>query len=403
MRSRVLVLSELFWPEGGGAELATYLVTDVLRGAFEVTVVTGSKDPAVLRGVEYVYEPLLARREKLFLWLNVLKLIKTERFRKLICRADIVYIPRLSFPAIPYAKEMGKTVVVHLHDYIPVSYSAAILAPYEGHIHRVTRDDLSLECRKGVKYCLGASLLWWLPKLARKWISQADKVACVSRRQAEIVSDLAPELKSKVEVVYNPIPPKLVSLNLVKAPGDLPTFLYVGGGRYVKGFHILVEAMRKLGKQCVKAKFVLTGTYDQKSLKAVKTLGKRYSNLKIDVVGRVGHDELLDLHRESWALIFPSIWEEPLPYAIIESMLAGTIPIASRVGGIPEIIGGTYAESLMFTPGNFEEVVERLERVSYLSRDQLIDISLELRELILKKFDSDAIEQRLLEVFIFSK
>jgi len=39
------------------------LVTDVLRRAFEVTVVTGSKNPTVLRGVEYVYEPLLEAGE----------------------------------------------------------------------------------------------------------------------------------------------------------------------------------------------------------------------------------------------------------------------------------------------------------------------------------------------------
>jgi len=47
---------------------------------------------------------LCLRREKLFLWLSVLRLIKTERFRKLTCKADIVYIHRLFSPTIPYAK-----------------------------------------------------------------------------------------------------------------------------------------------------------------------------------------------------------------------------------------------------------------------------------------------------------
>jgi len=399
MRPKVLVLSELFWPEGGGAELATYLVTNVLRRAFEVTVVTGSKNPAVPRGVKYVYEPLLARREKLFLWLNVLKLIKAERFRKLICRADIVYIPRLSFPVIPYAKEMGKTVVVHLHDYIPVSYSAAILAPYEEHIHRVTRDDLALECRKGVNYCLGSSLLWWLPKLARKWITQADKVVCVSKRQARIIMDLIPELEDKIEVIYNPLPPELVNRGVHKSLEVIPTFLYIGGDSYVKGFHILLQALRKLGKRGVRAKLILASSYSYESFKALKELGERFRNLEIRVAGRVKYEELLNLYNRAWALIFPSLWEEPLPYAVIESMLVGSIPIASRVGGVPEVVEGTYAKSLMFTPGDFEEVAERLERVSHLSRDQLINIGLELREFVLKKFNGDTIEQHLLKIF----
>jgi hypothetical protein len=51
--------------------------------------------------------------------------------------------------------------------------------------------------QKEVKYCLGATSLWWLPKLARKRISQADRVTCVSRRQNEIITDQAPELKDK--------------------------------------------------------------------------------------------------------------------------------------------------------------------------------------------------------------
>jgi glycosyltransferase involved in cell wall biosynthesis len=399
MSRRAIVLSELFWPEGGGAELATYLITGILREVFEITVVTGSRDSAVLPGVRYVYEPLLAKREKAFLWLNIYRLMKTERFKKLICKADTVYIPRLAFPAIPYVKGMGKTVVVHLHDYMPLSYSAAILAPYEEHKHRITHDDLKLECGKGVKYCLGASILWWLPKLVRRWITLADRIVCVSRRQAEIIIDLVPELKDKIEVVYNPIPPKLASYNSVKAPSNTPTFLYVGGDRYVKGFHILVEVVKKLGRQGVRAKFILTNTYNQRNLKTLRTLSQRYKNIEINVVGRVNHHELLNLHREAWALIFPSLWEEPLPYSVVESMLAGTIPIASRVGGIPEIVEGTYADYLTFMPGDLEEIVGKIEKVLSLPQSRLINISSELGEIIRRKFNNSALRQRLLKVF----
>jgi hypothetical protein len=40
----VLTVSELFWPEGGGTELATYLTLQILtKHGFSVTVVTGTK------------------------------------------------------------------------------------------------------------------------------------------------------------------------------------------------------------------------------------------------------------------------------------------------------------------------------------------------------------------------
>jgi glycosyltransferase involved in cell wall biosynthesis len=399
MSRRVIVLSELFWPEGGGAELATYLVTDVLSGVFEVTVVTGSKNPATLPSVEYVHEPLLARREKPFLWLNVLRLVKTERFKRLILEADIVYVPRLAFPAIPYAKKMGKKVVVHLHDYIPISYSAAVLAPYEEHRHRITLDNLALECWKGVEYCAEAALLWWLPRVASKWIAQADKVVCVSKRQAGIISDLVPELRSKIEVVYNPLPPELVNASLEKSPSDIPTFLYIGGDSYVKGFHILLQAMGELGKRGVKTRFILSNSYCQRSLKALKALSKKYGNLEINVVGRIEHRELLSLHRGAWALLFPSIWEEPLPYTIIESMLMGTMPVAARVGGVPEIVGGSPAEEYLFTPGDVEELTDKIESVLAMSDKQIADIGFALREAVLKKFNHEVVKRKLIKVF----
>jgi len=400
MKLRVLVLSELFWPDGGGAELATYLITDMLRKVFDVTVVTGSRKPALLPNVRYVFEPLLSRREKFVLWLNTLRLIKTGRFEKLLRETDILYVPRLAFPAIPHAKKMDKEVIVHLHDYIPVSYSAAVLAPYEEHKHRITRDDISLECRKGVKYCVGAGLLWWLPKLARRWVAQADRVVCVSRRQAEIVSSLVPELGSKVEVAYNPPPPKLLSRSVSKDLDDTPTLLYVGGDRYVKGFHILLQALKELGRRRVRARFILTGSYSYESLKNLKTLERKYENLKIGVLGRSSYEEVLNLHRHAWASIFPSILEEPLPYAAVEAMLAGTIPVASRVGGVPEIVAGTIAERFLFEPGNVEEFVDRIESLVSLSKGEVMDIGMKLKERASKLFDKGRVEHEIANSFM---
>ena len=95
----------------------------------------------------------------------------------------------------------------------------------------------------------------------------------------------------------------------------------------------------------------------------------------------------------------PSICEEPFPYAVLKAMLMGTLPIASRVGGVPEIVKGTYAERLMFTPGRHEEMADSMERVLSLSRDQLVDVGLKLREVTLKRFNNEEVKQRLLEVF----
>jgi len=76
-------------------------------------------------------------------------------------------------------------------------------------------------------------MLRWLSKLARKWITQADRVVCAFKRQAKIIVDLVLELESKIEVVYNP-PLKLIDRGVSKSLNSIPTFLYIDEDRYVK-------------------------------------------------------------------------------------------------------------------------------------------------------------------------
>jgi glycosyltransferase involved in cell wall biosynthesis len=111
------------------------------------------------------------------------------------------------------------------------------------------------------------------------------------------------------------------------------------------------------------------------------------------------HKDILKLYSKSHAIIVPSLCEEPLPYVVIEAMVMGTIPIASKVGYIPEIVKGTYAERLMFTPGCIEEMVDRMNTVLSLSREQLTEIGSKLREITLKRFSNEVIKKLLLEVF----
>jgi glycosyltransferase involved in cell wall biosynthesis len=397
--SSVLVVTERYWPDGSGGELATHLILDILRKRFDVTVVTGTKNPSKLPSVRYVYEPLLSKREKPVLWLNTVKLVHTQRFQKLLRESDVVYIPRFAFPIIPYAKKLGKKVVVHLHGYIPISYTATVLAPYEEHKHRITLDDIRLECMKSHKHCIGASLLWWLSKLARKWVSQADKVICVSRRQAEIIANQAPELRDEIEVVYNLLPPEIINAEPRKELDDIPTFLYVGGDSYVKGFHILLQALSKLGKQGVKARFILTNRYSPRSLEILKQLSDKYRNLEIQVLGRIEYSRLIELHRKAWALLFPSIWEEPLPYAVVEAMALGTIPIASKVGGVPELFDDAILGSFMFMPQNSSELIEVIKRLSMFSPNEMQSLSHKLRNIALKKFNVNDISRKIVQIF----
>ena len=168
-----------------------------------------------------------------------------------------------------------------------------------------------------------------------------------------------------------------------------PSFTYPGGGNYIKGFHVFVEAALNTLNSGNDVTFFLTGGrgFKPKHKEMLERLGDFMGKFKL--LGFLPYEDTLKLYSRSHAVLVPSIWEEPSPYAVLEAMLMGTLPLASRVGGIPEIVKGTYAERLMFTPGCHEEMADRMETVLSLSRDQLVDVGFKLREVALKRFNNE--------------
>ncbi|RLF17145.1 MAG: hypothetical protein DRZ82_10110, partial [Thermoprotei archaeon] len=121
---------------------------------------------------------------------------------------------------------------------------------------------------------------------------------------------------------------------------------------------------------------------------------------RLIVLGRVPYEKLVSLYELTWTTLFPSIYEEPLPYAIMESCLLGTVPIASRVGGVPEIVEGTYAEKLLFRPSDVNDLIRKVEDVLALSKEELMNISIELKETTQRRFDAERIRNCLSRVFL---
>jgi glycosyltransferase involved in cell wall biosynthesis len=83
----------------------------------------------------------------------------------------------------------------------------------------------------------------------------------------------------------------------------------------------------------------------------------------------------MQIYQKAWALIFPSIWEEPLPYAIIESLMTQTVPLSSEVGGIPELIESNEVKKFLFKPGDIKELYEGLLTISMMTKEDLIELS----------------------------
>jgi glycosyltransferase involved in cell wall biosynthesis len=398
MRPKVLALTKFFWPEGGGAELATYLIVkEVLSKSFDVDVISGTRRPKpdVLEAVNYIYWSALKSKYKPAEWLRLLA--NTRQFIKLVEKAEVVYISSHTLiPMAMVAKLMKPSVkvVLHLHNFQVLTYTSIVLVGREP--DAVT--DAIVEYREhgSLLRALLVGLGHYVNYIERLAIMSADSVICVSQRQCEILLRYLPELREKAVVVYN-LPPPLP--NISKKVSREPTLIYSGGESYIKGFHVAAEALVRVLKRYDCKAYMIGGrkvsTQDGLGLRSLrKKLGD-----KLIFLSRMPHEEYLKLHESAWGLLFPSICEEPLPYAVVESMLMGTIPVAARVGGVPEIVEGSQAEEYLFTPSDVEEFVNKIESLLSQSRDNIADVGSKLREAALKKFDSKTIEKKLMEAF----
>jgi len=395
----ILTVTEEYWPEPGGGNLATHLIVDILSQLddIRVVVVSGAENPARITAVKHVSTPLLRASNKIELWTKLTLLTRCGWFQRMLDSADTVYIPRFCYPLVPLANRRGKKVVVHLHNYQPISYNAAALCNSHKSngleaIKHAARHEL-MEHESPARAVL-SGLLTMMAKVSRLWISGADKIICVSHRQCEIVSSYAPEVVRKMEVIYNPLPEASTT---EKQPGK-PTIMYLGGDSYLKGFHVFLRASYELLENGFDTKFMLTRVFKDTNRLLIKRLNNRFDEA-YSLLTCPKHEQLLDVLSRSWALMFPSLWEEPLPYAVIEAMLSGTIPVASNVGGIPEIVGGTFAEKMLFEPGNIQQCADRLASLLAMSEDQVVDVGLSLRETVLRKFESEAVRTKLLQAF----
>ncbi|MEM1510195.1 MAG: glycosyltransferase family 4 protein [Thermofilaceae archaeon] len=359
MTVRVLVITPVYYPEVGGTALATYLITDLLAKykRIHLTVLTGVKNPKRIYGIKYSYDPLLKLINKRYIPVSQLN----RRYKDIIRSNDVVYVVQ-AFPLIPVAKRFGKKVIVHLHDYRPISPSAAVLAGTSNLSNFGLLKEgfyTLLIQRRGVESLIKNVLNVPYTLQIRRWVCMADIILTVSKRHAEIISSYLNRCRNKIKVLYNPLPS---FLEVKKNLDSIPTFLYIGGENYLKGFHILIKSIKDIIKYH-KVKFLIAGSISNASFKVINILNNAYGK-KIYIYGNVSHRKVLELHEKSWALIFPSIIEEPLPYAVLESLAIGTLPVASKVGGVIEIVEKTRAKDFLVTPGEPEELSEAIKNIA---------------------------------------
>lgn len=134
-----------------------------------------------------------------------------------------------------------------------------------------------------------------------------------------------------------------------------------------KGIHVFLEAARLLAEQNEQLHFVITGDggalNDARCFVNAHRLSSRVTFL--------GHQENIPLVTSAYDIaIVPSVWNEPFGWTVLEAMAAGKPVVATRVGGIPEIVAQDETGLLVTrsSPTELQIAIQRLVNDADLRR-----------------------------------
>jgi glycosyltransferase involved in cell wall biosynthesis len=126
-----------------------------------------------------------------------------------------------------------------------------------------------------------------------------------------------------------------------------------------KGLHVLLEAFVLVLTRLPRARLLVVGDGPERTRleRQAQALDIRHAV----IFAGFQHDVAAHL-RLFWITAAPSIWEEPCPLSVIESLAAGVPVVASRVGGVPELIAHEET-GLLVQYGNVQQLADAISWV----------------------------------------
>jgi glycosyltransferase involved in cell wall biosynthesis len=248
-------------------------------------------------------------------------------------RADVVHAhnlnPLFGVRAARAARRAGARVIVHLHNYRLVC--AIAICFRDGEVctrcrGRNTWPGVRLRCRGNLPEAAtyGAGLALHQRRLAHA----VDRFVVPSEAAlARLRAIGAPAGDAAV------LPNFVGEAELADAPpaGEPRHALYAGRLVEEKGVATAIEAAARAG-----VPLAVAGSGPQEA--ELRGLAARVG-APVTFLGRLEGDELARVRRAAAFSVLPSRWEEPCPYAALESIAAGVPVLASDIGGLPAIAG----------------------------------------------------------------
>lgn len=349
---KICLINNLLEPLGrGGAEKITKLIGDGLKTKFYITTKPNlqpikhkdNSDEIYYLSSLYFYLGKIPKFFRFFWHIcNIFGIINYFKTWRILAKEkpDVVIMNNLmgvSFLIPRLVKRMGIKSVCILHDLQLLHPSGIMIYGDEKKFESLYAKVYTLICRflfKDIDIVISPS----------KWLLQEyEKRGFFPKSTRRVVKNPCKD----IEIIKKNSKQRLVSGKI--------RFLYIGKIEYHKGILFLVKTFKKINKnKFPDIELVIVGAGSkQKELKAIIDNDK-----KIRMAGRLSGNELQREIKQSDCVIVPSICYENSPTVIYEAFTFGIPVIASKHGGVKELLDDS---SLLFEPNNEEELINRIE------------------------------------------
>jgi len=348
---RVLIATEVYPPRAGGAGWSTRALALALREAGHgVTVLTTSPGPEDLDGLSV--RRLLTRGRR--------RLAVPRAFARELAdiTADVVHAQHSLSAMGALAGPEPQRVAVTVRDHWPVCFwstrmSGGALCPACG-VGAMTR---CVNGRVGAPAPLSWGAIPYMQgdlRIKRAALGRAGATLAVSEA---IACELRAAGLPRVEVL-----PNLVDAREARAVGALACsfplperfLLFVGKLEENKGARLLVPAVAaaRTGLPLV--------VLGEGSLAHALKFEATAAGVPLVLRGWAEREDVLRALARATALVFPSLWPEPLSRVLLEALALGTPIAAMETGGTREILGGSEAGLMVGDAAALGDAVARL-------------------------------------------
>ena len=249
---------------------------------------------------------------------------------------------------------------------------------------------------------------WGAPCLSEKCLPLRDWVPLMAQRSLtarwrnalDAVIAISESVRGRLEASGIPvvsIVPGAIPVREHRPPlSGPPMALFAGRLVREKGADVLVRAFATVLRAIPDARLVLVGSGPERPA-LERLLAELHLTRSVDFHAHVSRAEVERIADTAWVQAVPSTWEEPFGLVAAEAMMRGTAVIASRAGGLAEIVSDPSA-GVLVPPGDHAALADAL--LSHLTdRARCERAGSAGRAIALRRFAAGVVSDAFLEVY----